>query len=335
MEFYAETAEFIREGEAFFAPLFKVWRAGNGVCSAREKDVGDFEVADGAAEAGGSGVEFSAQKQRGFAGFVGGAGIAENSGEGAAFVDDDGVVADLRDKRPGVVAHDETGQDDEGVGGGDEKTPLREVVNAALGEVNARFDFRHAGGLEIGLGQFGLEIGEFFFLDRQEGIHAAGALRPAVARLGKEEGRGAVHLHISVAVGAVGVHIHVGDDKERAAAGGGIRNLKHRLAIVEIVAREDGVEVRLAAADIAGFEFVEFVKEGRNPGVGQQVGQRGQDLREIGLVGNNVLKRARRARQTKAERDFDLVGIDIAPVDRGKRVAGFRHHGGFQRESVE
>ena len=73
MEFDAKGAEFVGEGEAFFAPFSEIGRARDGVGGAREKEVSDFQVADGATEVGGSGVEFAAEEHRGFTGFVRGA----------------------------------------------------------------------------------------------------------------------------------------------------------------------------------------------------------------------------------------------------------------------
>jgi hypothetical protein len=50
VEFDAEGSEFVGEGEAFFAPFCEIGRARGGVGRAGEKEVGDFQVADGATE---------------------------------------------------------------------------------------------------------------------------------------------------------------------------------------------------------------------------------------------------------------------------------------------
>jgi hypothetical protein len=65
-------------------------------------------------------------------------------------------------------------ENDERINRGDEETPFFEIVDTAFGEVDAFLDFLDPGGLEAGLGEFDLEVGEFFFLDRQEGIHTLG-----------------------------------------------------------------------------------------------------------------------------------------------------------------
>ena len=187
MERDAETAELVDEGLAFRLPLFQVgWRV-FWFGRAWENDIGDLQIADRAAEVGGIAVEFAAEQERGFTSFVRGAGVAEDCWEGTTLVNHHGEVAHFRNKRPGVVAHDETGKNDEGVHRGDKETPLLEIMDAAFGEVDTIFDFLNAGRLETRLGQLRLELGEFFFLDRQAGIHAVGLLQPAITRLRQEE----------------------------------------------------------------------------------------------------------------------------------------------------
>ena len=241
-------------------------------------------------------------------------GVSEDGWISTPLVDHDRIVSDLRNERAGMIAHDETRKHDEGIDRGDEKTPFLEVMNAPLGEVNAVFDFLDPRGLQSRLSQLGLEIGEFFLLDGKEGIHPVGLLRPAVAGLRKEKHRTAIHRDIPVAVGAVGVHIHVGEHQQSPSRGGGILEFEHRFAVVEIVTRQDGVEIRLLAADIAHFEVVEFFEKGRNPCGVQERWQRGKGVGQIRLVRKDVLQRRGRARQLEAKRDFDFVGTALLAV---------------------
>ena len=80
-------------------------------------------------------------------------------------------------------------------------------------------------------------------------------------------------MDIPVAIRAVGIHIHVGDDKKGSAGSHWILQLEHRLAVVEIVAREHGVEVGELAVEVVCFEFVDFFEKRRHRGSGQENGE--------------------------------------------------------------
>ena len=146
MDFHVEAAEFLGHREALFPPFSKVGRAWKFISGTWEDKIGDLEIADRAAELVGAGVEFPADHHRGFTGFVGRARIAQDCREDTSVMDNECVVADFRNKRPGMVSHNKSRQHDEGVCGGDEKAPFLKVVNATFGKVNAGVDFGKAGG---------------------------------------------------------------------------------------------------------------------------------------------------------------------------------------------
>ena len=189
MQWHSEAAEFLSELGAFFPPLGEIGRGRGFIGRAREDEVGDIQVAGGADDIRRALAEFAAEQEGGLADFVRGAGVAQDGGIRAALVDYDGVVPDFWHEGTAVVAHDKSWQDDEGVHRGDQEAPALQVMDAAGGEVDALVDLRQTRRLEVGLEFFGFEIGELLFLDCQHGIRALGLLRPAVARLRKEENR--------------------------------------------------------------------------------------------------------------------------------------------------
>jgi hypothetical protein len=73
-----QASEFVGEHLAFRAPFFQVGRSVFGLGGAGKDEIGDFQIADRAAEVRGIAVEFAAEKERGLSSFVGGAGIAED-----------------------------------------------------------------------------------------------------------------------------------------------------------------------------------------------------------------------------------------------------------------
>ena len=115
MQRNATASEFVHKGLAFGAPFFQVgWRV-FGFGGPGENKIGDLQIADRAGEVRGFAVQFAAEQKRSLAGFVRGAGIAEDRRERAPLVDHDRVITDLWNERPRVVTHDEARKHDEGI----------------------------------------------------------------------------------------------------------------------------------------------------------------------------------------------------------------------------
>ena len=114
-------------------------------------------------------------------------GITHNGRIGVASMNHKSVIADLGNKWPAEITHNETGQNDEGISLRDEKTPLFEVMNTTLCEIDAIFNLHKTRGFQIRLLGLGGEGLEFLFLNGKKWIDPLRLLRPTVTRLGKKK----------------------------------------------------------------------------------------------------------------------------------------------------
>ena len=108
---------------------------------------------------------------------------------GLAGVNNESVIPNLGNKWTAEITHNEPRQDDEGIGLSDKKTPLFQVMNTALGEVDATFDLFETSGFQIRLLGLCCEGLEFLFLHGKKRIRSVRLLWPTVTGLRKKERR--------------------------------------------------------------------------------------------------------------------------------------------------
>ncbi len=152
-------------------------------------------------------------------------------------MNNESVIPNLGNKWTAEITHNEPRQDDEGIGLRDKKTPLFQVMNTALGEVDATFDLFETSGFQIRLLGLCREGLEFLLLNGKKLIHAFRLLRPSVTRLGEEKRRRAINLEVPISITAIGIHIHISQYHQGVAVCGRAFQLQNRLAIIEIVTR--------------------------------------------------------------------------------------------------
>lgn len=117
----ADATDFAEECLAFFTPFDEIRCAALFFGGAGKDEVGDFEIAFGTDVGRGLGIDRFGHEQRCLAHFEGGAVVAADGRIDFAFVDDGGVVADLRAELVLVaITAEEQGDDDEGIFFGDE-----------------------------------------------------------------------------------------------------------------------------------------------------------------------------------------------------------------------
>ena len=66
-------------------------------------------------------------------------------------MDHESVIPNLRNKRTTKVAHNESRQNNKGIGLRDQETPLLEIMDATLREIDAAFDLHETRGFQIRL----------------------------------------------------------------------------------------------------------------------------------------------------------------------------------------
>ena len=152
-------------------------------------------------------------------------------------MDNESVITYLGNKWPSEITHHEPWQNDEGIGLSDKKTPLFQVMNTALGEVDATFDLFETSGFQIRLLGLRCEGLEFLFLNGKKRIRSVRLLRPSVTRLGEKKRRRAINLEVPISITAIGIHIHISQYHQGVAVCGRAFQLQNRLAIIEIVTR--------------------------------------------------------------------------------------------------
>lgn len=121
-------AEFLPEFAHTGIPFFKVGRGALSLSSSREDKIVDVDVADGSTVSGGEGLDFAADAQRGFPGFVGWAGVSDDGRQDFAIVDNGSKIAEGWLERGILGAEEEAREDDVRVGSRDEEAPSLEFT---------------------------------------------------------------------------------------------------------------------------------------------------------------------------------------------------------------
>lgn len=150
---------------------------------------------------------------------------------------------------------------------------MGEVTDAAFGIGDAFAEFAVYLAAEAGFGVVGFEFFQTVFFFGEHRVDAFGLLWPAVACLRKVIHGGVVHRVVAVAVGAVGIHIHVAEDEESAAFGLGVAEFENGVAVVEVVAGEEGIQAACVSAGPVDFIFVELLPGGGDGGRFEKLGK--------------------------------------------------------------
>ena len=135
-------------------------------------------------------------------------------------MDHESVIPNLRNKRTTKVAHNESRQNNKGIGLRDQETPLLKIMDATLREIDAAFDLHETRGFQIRLLGLCREGFELLFLTSKKGIHSFRLLWPTITGLGKKELRRAINLEITIPITAVGIHVHVGQYQKGTSVSG-------------------------------------------------------------------------------------------------------------------
>jgi hypothetical protein len=168
----------------------------------------------------------------------------------------------------------------------------------------------------------------------QVGIGTVRFLSPAKTGERFERRRHTVASRHPITIGAVCIHIHVRLKEQRAAFGFRVLQCQHRLAVVEIVTREQQVQPIQTLAQLAHFGLIKLRKEWGNCfGVGH-CRQARQQVAKIRTHLSELIHTAIWRRHPRVQFQIDYVTHRVDPFF-GCGCASRRFHFAAQGDAIE
>jgi hypothetical protein len=255
-------------------------------------------------------------------------GITDNRRIGISSVDHESVIPNLRNKRTTKVAHNESRQNNEGIGLRDQEAPLLEIMDATLREIDTAFDLLETRRFQIRLLGLHREAFELLFLPNKKGIWPLRLLWPTITRLRKKELRRAINLEVTIPITAVSINVHVSQYQKGTSVSGRAFQVQNRLAVVKVMTRQYGIQPRQISFEISCLEIIEALKEWRHRCIGEQLGEVNKSPNQGGIGQQKILIRKEWAGKLGAESDLHLIGSWILAILRSHFFTRFGNNGG-------